>query len=68
MDDDKCREESEHDEDRESYELILPCENPSTIECTRDYIQVTNVFLDEFIFLSLPTEIIHERENRKNQK
>ena len=48
--------------------MILPCENPETIERTRNRVEITNIFIDQFIFLFLSAKIIHERDNRKNQK
>ena len=61
MQDDECGEESEHDDNGESDELILPSEYPEAIEETRNRIEVANIFIRKLIFLFFSSEIINER-------
>lgn len=68
VEDYECREESEHDNDWESDVLVLPGENPETIQETRDSIEVANIFFYKFIFLSLSSKVIHEWCNWKYEK
>ena len=60
MNPDEGREESEHHENRECDVLVLPCENPETIQETRNRVEEAYIFIDQFIFLLFSTEIIDE--------
>lgn len=60
MQNDESREESKHDNDWESDELILPSENPETIEETGESIEITDIFTRECILFFFSSEIIDE--------
>lgn len=64
----KSREKAEHDDDREPDILILPCENPCAIQETCYYIEISYIFIHEFIFLSFSSKVIHERHYWKYEK